>query len=112
MQDDKRDYCLLSGKKHFFEWPAGVVKPILNGCEDVFGCGLVLSADNKLAIFFTTNGILMGQLFHIHIRGIAKNTGQIIFTSFILLIFNTTCRHLGMKYFRAELMADFPKKIL
>jgi hypothetical protein len=29
----------------------------------------VLSADNKLAIFFTTNGILMGQLSQI--KGVA-----------------------------------------
>jgi hypothetical protein len=39
----------------------GAIKPTLHGCGDVFGCGLVLSTDNKLAIFFTTNGILMGQ---------------------------------------------------
>jgi hypothetical protein len=65
MQDDKRDYCLLSGHEHFFEWPAGAIKPkwFGYGCRDVYGCGLVLSPDNKLAIFFTTNGILMGQLF-------------------------------------------------
>jgi hypothetical protein len=61
MQDDKRDYCLLSGICQFFDWPDGSVKPTLYGCEDVFGCGLVLSANKKLAIFFTTNGILMGQ---------------------------------------------------
>jgi hypothetical protein len=59
---EKHHYCLLSGKKHLFQWPLRASKPIWTGCEDVFGCGLVLSADDKLAIFFTTNGILMGQL--------------------------------------------------
>jgi hypothetical protein len=58
----KCDYCRLSGDAHFFEWPAGAIKPMLYGCGDVFGCGLVLSADDKLAIFFTANGILLGQL--------------------------------------------------
>jgi hypothetical protein len=74
MQDDKRDYCLLSGERRLFEWPDGAVRPKLNGCRDVFGCGLVLIADHKLAIFFTTNGILLGQ-FSVVINnwGIAKN---------------------------------------
>jgi hypothetical protein len=62
MQDDKRDYCFLSGAVRFFDWPFGAIKPKWYGCGDVFGCGLVLSADNTLAIFFTANGILMGQL--------------------------------------------------
>jgi hypothetical protein len=65
MQDNKHDYCLLSGDVHLFDWPDGAVKPILHGCRDVFGCGLVLSAGNKLAIFFTINGILIGQLSNI-----------------------------------------------
>jgi hypothetical protein len=28
----------------------------------VVGCGLLLNAKNKVEIFFTTNGILMGKL--------------------------------------------------
>jgi hypothetical protein len=63
--EEKCDYCFLSGNPHQFEWPAGAIRPKLYGCGDVFGCGLVLSADNKVAIFFTINGILMGQLFQI-----------------------------------------------
>jgi hypothetical protein len=65
MRDDKHDFCLLSGHEHFFDWSDGAIKPMLYGCGDVFGCGLVLSADDKLAIFFTANGTLMGQLSHI-----------------------------------------------
>jgi hypothetical protein len=92
MQDDKCDYCLLSGHEHFLEWPAGAVKPKWTGtgCEDVFGCGLVLSVDNKLAIFFTTNGTLMGKLFH-------KNTRQIYLFLYPLLL-NTAYSHLGMEW--------------
>jgi hypothetical protein len=65
MQDDKCDYCLLSGHERLLEWPLGAVKPKWTGtgCEDVFGCGIMVSAeaDDKLAIFFTTNGTLMGK---------------------------------------------------
>jgi hypothetical protein len=78
MQDDKCDYCLICGEARFLEWPLGAVKPKWTGtgCEDVFGCGLVLSPDNKLAIFFTTNGILMGKLSYIMAYGgIVKNGG-------------------------------------
>jgi hypothetical protein len=55
-------YCDLSGKSHTFEWPAdGAVKPKWNGKGDVVGCGLLSSPHKELAIFFTGNGILMGQ---------------------------------------------------
>jgi hypothetical protein len=51
--------CLfLSGKKHDF-----ATKPDWNGPGDVIGCGLQLNASNKLAIFFTFNGILLGQFY-------------------------------------------------
>jgi hypothetical protein len=83
MQDDKHYLCIISGKCLFFEWPAGTIKPILYGCWDVFGCGLVLSPDEKLAIFFTTNGVLMGKL------SIAKNRrGE--FTLFYRYLFLNT----------------------
>jgi hypothetical protein len=86
---EKHNYCRLSGKKHFFDWPAVAIKPIWTGYEDVFGCGLVLSPDDKLAIFFTTNGIQMGQLSTYCIRGIAKNKwGN-------LLSFYIKYKHLG-----------------
>jgi hypothetical protein len=55
------DSCYPSNKKHEFEWPNGTNKPTWNGNGDVVGCGLVLSPNNRLAIFFTGNGILMGQ---------------------------------------------------
>jgi hypothetical protein len=45
----------LSGKKYDF---ANI--PDWNGPGDVIGCGLQLNASNKLAIFFTFNGILLG----------------------------------------------------
>jgi hypothetical protein len=65
MRDDKHDFCLLSGHEHFFDWSDGAIIAMLHGYGDVFGCGLVCGPDNKLAIFFTANGTLMGQLSHI-----------------------------------------------
>jgi hypothetical protein len=56
------DHCYPNKKKHIFEWPNGAIKPTWNGEGDVVGCGLVLNPKNQLAIFFTGNGILMGQL--------------------------------------------------
>jgi hypothetical protein len=63
--DLNKDYCWISGKKHDIEWPEGVIKPEWNEPKigDVYGCGLLLSPDNELAIFFTLNGILIGQFF-------------------------------------------------
>jgi hypothetical protein len=59
---DDCDDCWLSGKRHDFEWPNQAIKPEWNGpAGDVFGCGLLLNPENKLFIFFTGNGILMGQ---------------------------------------------------
>jgi hypothetical protein len=55
------DYCKITGKEHAFEWPNGTIKPTWNGRGDVVGCGLLLSPENELSIFFTGNGILMGQ---------------------------------------------------
>jgi hypothetical protein len=57
-----RDHCWLSGSVYPFEWPNEAIKPTWNGLGDVVGCGLLLSPGNKLAIFFTANGILMGLL--------------------------------------------------
>jgi hypothetical protein len=34
-----------------------------NVLGDVYGCGLLMDSDNKLTIFFTINGILLGQFF-------------------------------------------------
>jgi hypothetical protein len=55
------DNCSVSGETHTFQWPDGAIKPTWNDEEDVVGCGLLLSPNNKLSIFFTGNGILMGQ---------------------------------------------------
>jgi hypothetical protein len=46
---------------HRFEWPNRAIKPEWNGQGDVIGCGLVLKPANELSMFFTLNGILMGQ---------------------------------------------------
>jgi hypothetical protein len=54
---------LISGKKHAFEWPNGAEKPTWNAVGDVFGCGLLLSPENELSIFFTLDGILLGPFF-------------------------------------------------
>jgi hypothetical protein len=62
------DKCQVSGKKHKFEWPNGTAKPKWNAEGDMVGCGLVLSPNNKLAIFFTGNGILMGQFLLLGIK--------------------------------------------
>jgi hypothetical protein len=54
----------LSQTDNDFEWPEGAIRPKWNGPGDVAGCGILLSpADNRLFIFFTLNGILMGKLF-------------------------------------------------
>jgi hypothetical protein len=59
------DSCWLSGRLHYFELADGAIKPKWNRRgernEDVLGCGLLLNSKNKLFIFFTGNGIMMGQ---------------------------------------------------
>jgi hypothetical protein len=51
----------LSGEGHHFELPEGVIRPEMKQYGNVFGCGLVLDPDNKLAIFFTLNGKLLSE---------------------------------------------------
>jgi hypothetical protein len=55
------DFCWLSQQTHHFDWPNSAIKPKWNGRDGVIGCGLVLNPANKLSIFYTVNGILMGQ---------------------------------------------------
>ena len=53
--------CWLAGETPRFEWPEGAIKPKWKGRGDVVGCGLLLNPEKKVSIFFTVNGILMGQ---------------------------------------------------
>jgi hypothetical protein len=55
--------CWLAGNKHRFELPEGAIQPSWKRNDNnVFGCGLVLYPEDNLAIFFTLNGKLMGEL--------------------------------------------------
>jgi hypothetical protein len=51
--------CWLSGKEHEFECQCPI-EEIAEG--SVLGCGLLLNSKNKLAVFFTVNGTLLGKL--------------------------------------------------
>jgi hypothetical protein len=51
----------LSGIRHIFEHP---VRATNSG--DVVGCGLLLNSKNKWAVFFTFNGVLLGELLVFH----------------------------------------------
>jgi hypothetical protein len=46
---------------HSFEWPNGATKPKWRYNGNVLGCGLLLNPENELSIFFTGNGLVMGQ---------------------------------------------------
>jgi hypothetical protein len=54
--------CWLAGEVHRFELPEGAVKPEMEENGNVVGCGLVLDPDNEMAIFFSLNGKLLGEL--------------------------------------------------
>jgi hypothetical protein len=53
--------CWLAGEEHRFEYPEGAIRPRRVDGINVHGCGLVLDPKNKLSIFFTLNGILLGE---------------------------------------------------
>jgi hypothetical protein len=56
------DFCYVSGNRHYFECPNEAIKPKRKWrLGDVVGCGILLNPEKKLAVFFTGNGILMGQ---------------------------------------------------
>jgi hypothetical protein len=58
---DGIDWYWLYGGKRMFEWPIGAIKPEWkDGIGDVVGCGILVNREDKLAIFFTGNGRLMG----------------------------------------------------
>jgi hypothetical protein len=54
--------CWLAGEYHPFELPEGAIRPKMKKNGNVYGCGIVLDPNNKLAIFFTLNGQLLGEL--------------------------------------------------
>jgi hypothetical protein len=54
--------CWPAGEIHHFELPVGANQPEMKEYGNVYGCGLVLDPDNKLAIFFTLNGQLLGEV--------------------------------------------------
>jgi hypothetical protein len=58
-----KDYCFyyISGEDHLI-LPEGAKK--YDSSRNVYGCGLVLDPENKLAIFFTSNGMLIGSFFY------------------------------------------------
>jgi hypothetical protein len=51
----------LAGHAHPFEYPEGVIRPERKETGNVIGCGILMNTDDKLTIFFTVNGILVGQ---------------------------------------------------
>jgi hypothetical protein len=54
--------CWLAGERHQFELPEGAIRPRWKyNSINVFGCGLVVDSEDKLAIFFTLNGQLIGE---------------------------------------------------
>jgi hypothetical protein len=56
------DCYWLNGEEHVFEWPIGAIKPEWKkGLGDVVGCGIMVNREDKLSIFFTGNGKLMGE---------------------------------------------------
>jgi hypothetical protein len=59
----------LAGQRHDFEFPEGVIRPVLKERGNVYGCGILMNPDDKLAIFFTVNGNLIGPvlIFLLHI---------------------------------------------
>jgi hypothetical protein len=55
--------CFISAEHHHFVCPGvgAVFRPEWKPKGNIFGCGLLLDPNDKLAIFFTVNGKLMGQ---------------------------------------------------
>jgi hypothetical protein len=55
----------LAGQHHRYVFPNGVIRPEWKETENVAGCGILMNPDDKLTIFFTFNGILLGSVFDI-----------------------------------------------
>jgi hypothetical protein len=59
------DYCYLAGESHKIEWPNGnndADEYSIRGKRKTIGCGILLNPVNKLSIFFTFNGVLLGKI--------------------------------------------------
>jgi hypothetical protein len=54
------DYHGLFGEIQFSELPLGARS---ESKGNVYGCGLLMHPDNKVTIFFTLNGFLLGEFF-------------------------------------------------
>jgi hypothetical protein len=54
--------CFISGDIHVFELPDKAIRPTRKPDTNVNGCGLVLDPEEKLWLFFTLNGQLLGEL--------------------------------------------------
>jgi hypothetical protein len=52
----------LAGHRHEFQFPEGVIQPEVKDTGKVVGCGILMNPDDKLTIFFTVNGILIGSV--------------------------------------------------
>jgi hypothetical protein len=55
----------LAGLQHHFEFPEGVIRPEVKETGNVCGCGILMNQDDKMTIFFTFNGILIGSVLNI-----------------------------------------------
>jgi hypothetical protein len=57
-----KTFCWIADEVHAFELANNENRPAYNGLGDILGCGLLMNPENKLAIFFTLNGTLLGKL--------------------------------------------------
>jgi hypothetical protein len=78
-QTDHYGYsCLFAGEERHFELSEGGIQPIQKrNRNNVYGCGLVLDPEDKLAIFFSLNGKLLGKLMLDILKIFQKNAYRI-----------------------------------
>jgi hypothetical protein len=63
---------LLVGQHHRFEYPDEVIRPEVKEIGNVFGCGILINPEDKLTIFYTVNGILIGSILNIFYLNLLK----------------------------------------